>query len=387
MLWLHIGLIKTGTTTLQGALAQNRALLSQTGLFYPQSPGGNNHIDLALYASNGPGVRNLVRTSQTANVRKLKGNSPTTADGQARFRDILARRLAEEVATCGAQQVILSNEHLSARLHQPQEIQRLHDLLQPMFSSIRVVIYLRHQPDLYLSAISTMVKGGGEPRPPPTTPEESKRYNFELLLDRWAAVFGQDAMHVRLFGKGLLQDDDILSDFFHVLGRAVPAGLVRPEWKNPRLDRAAMRFLELFHQHVPKQTSFQNNADHGDIVQLLEMLPADQPFCLRPAQMQRIADAFEDSNARVARKYFGREGPLFPAAAYPAAPAGPPLTAERAVAIAAFLWRQKQAQLRRLRAGGGDAVGAAAKGDEAVRKTGARLPAARAAPRRATAKS
>ena len=46
---LHIGSGKTGTTSIQRFLAQNRARLAELGLLYPQTPGRSRHYRLSLF--------------------------------------------------------------------------------------------------------------------------------------------------------------------------------------------------------------------------------------------------------------------------------------------------------------------------------------------------
>jgi hypothetical protein len=53
-IFLHIGLEKTGTTTLQAAMAVNRQLLRRYGYVFPEGLDGfpSYHIGLGLWAAN-----------------------------------------------------------------------------------------------------------------------------------------------------------------------------------------------------------------------------------------------------------------------------------------------------------------------------------------------
>ncbi|HEX5860251.1 MAG TPA: hypothetical protein VFY58_00315, partial [Nocardioides sp.] len=49
---LHIGMGKTGTTSIQGWLHRNRERLAERGILYPASPGERRHVRLGLAMQN-----------------------------------------------------------------------------------------------------------------------------------------------------------------------------------------------------------------------------------------------------------------------------------------------------------------------------------------------
>ena len=48
--WLHIGVEKTGTTSIQSFLAANRTALRAEGRLYPIVPGAVGHLGLVAFA-------------------------------------------------------------------------------------------------------------------------------------------------------------------------------------------------------------------------------------------------------------------------------------------------------------------------------------------------
>lgn len=332
-LYLHIGTEKTGTTTLQALGSLNRALLLKNGLFYPASPGDRNHTGLAFYAADG------------AADDLVSDPSMTTKQGREQFRERFAHSLRTEVAHSKAPAVWISNEHLSSRLKGEEEVNRIAALLKPIFQTVKVVAYLRHQPELYVSFLSTSVKsGGGLDRPPPTD-TAWQYYNYELMLEKWAAAFGRENIIARVYDKRVLAKGDIIDDFFNAIGMKMPEGLVRPEVMNRRLDRATIHFLELFNQFAKRSDGNYAPVLAGDIVQALENMSNGPAFTVDPDILRRIDRLFAPSNQRVAELYFGRSSPLFPSGKFPDLPAGPPLTVTKAVSIGLELWRYKQTQL------------------------------------------
>src|SRR6187549_2996861 len=73
-----------------------------------------------------------------------------------RFQGSFAERLQREIAAAGCSKVYLSSEHLSSRVHQATQVQRIANLLQPL-GDVKVICYVRPQHELFLSANSTFI--------------------------------------------------------------------------------------------------------------------------------------------------------------------------------------------------------------------------------------
>lgn len=339
-IYLHIGTQKTGTTTLQMTGKHNRTKLAERGVLYPSSPGEINHIGLALFASGG------LRCMDLARQAGLRGQADIDA-----YQEKLPSRLRTEIAHAGMPKVWLSNEHLSSRLRTPQQLTHLADLLRGLAEEVQVIVYLRHQPEFYLSTYSMVIKVGGEKESRLPRTARTHYYNYEQMLSLWAAAFGESAIRVRVFERAALKHGDVVDDMFDLLGIGRD-GLRIPPDQNPSLDAASLQFLRLFRRHVPSLADGGPNPDYADIVRALEALPPGPKYTVPAATMRELADMFAPSNASVARRFLGRaDGKLFTPAAYDDGPGSAPITAEQAVEIAAHLWRWKQSQVTELRAG------------------------------------
>lgn len=181
-LYLHIGLEKTGTTTIQEFLEFNRKALADDGVFLPSVLGYKNHKKLAAYAFK-PGDRDIAVTSS---------NVGETAEEVSAFRDQLADQLTEEVAAARARIGIISSEDLS-RLFDPEEIQRVVDLLRPLCRKLKVVVFVRRQDLLAVSRYYSLVIGGSRDFGVfPETPDGPPRfYDFGRNIGRWVDIVGQ----------------------------------------------------------------------------------------------------------------------------------------------------------------------------------------------------
>ncbi|MEJ0048251.1 MAG: hypothetical protein WDN04_20595 [Rhodospirillales bacterium] len=338
-IYLHIGTQKTGTTTLQTVGRENREALAARGILYPEAPGTTNHIGLTLYATGGLGNRDLMRD---AGLR-----SP---EDVASYQAALPGRLRSEILASGCSKVWLSNEHLSSRVRYVEQLKQLADMLRELAADVRVVIYLRHQPEYFLSTYSMMVKAGSNKETLPPQSEREYYYNYEKMLNVWAAAFGESAITVRVFERPVLKNGDVVDDFFAIMGIERGPDLVIPTGLNPSLDARVLQFLRLFRQHVPRYVDDVPNPDHGDVAKALEAISTGPKFRVPAVTMQRIATMFAPSNARVARRFLGREdGKLFAEMTYRDDEEITQLTTEQAVEIAAHLWVYKQRQIAELR--------------------------------------
>ena len=338
---LHIGTEKTGTTSLQAALAANRDRLLRAGILYPRALGEKIHARAYAYASEGP--QDEIKTQCG-----LAG-----PESLAAFRHDLESRLADEVARTKPRKIIVSNEHLSSRLPSVSEIARLKRLLSAHCRSIRVVVYLRAQGDAHRSAYSTYIKTGGvDAFHPPSAPLLRDRYLYDLMLGRWEDVFGADAMDVRLYDPDAFPDADIVQDFADLFGGLIAGSeLAREPQKNVSLDVFTLAFLRAMNRYLPYKSGAQLSEVRGNLADLVETFASGPPFDGDAGIMMAIDAAVAESNEAVRRRYFPtRPAPLFPPTPRAgSAPAQEPEISDETVRLMAFLWEAKQAQVLQLK--------------------------------------
>jgi hypothetical protein len=333
-LFLHIGTEKTGSTSIQAAFSTNRERLAQVGMFYPRSPGKQNHVGLALYASSDPRSLNLRRSVGLADETEYQAY-------KASFRE----NFLQEIEANPCPTVCLSNEHVSSRVLALKDIERLAELLGAAADSVKVIVYLRPQHELVASAYSTSITAGSTEALLLPEGDRNPYYNYERLLSPWAEVFGQQNVMVRIYDREDFPEGDVVRDFLAALDVRIPPGFEFPTDRNPALDQKALQFLRLFNAHVPRFVDDKDNPDRGDIMGALQSLSRGPAVVLRESDALQVLALFETSNASVARRFLGRpDGVLFRRLRV-ANRAVEPLTAEDAVALASALWCRKQRQL------------------------------------------
>ncbi|MEO8927082.1 MAG: hypothetical protein ABI306_07945 [Caulobacteraceae bacterium] len=335
---LHIGVEKTGSTSVQATLSKNRQKLRAHGVLYPEALGEKNHVKAYAFASE-------------SGVDELK--SPWGLDNPAaiaRFRNQLTAQLTQEVRAARPKVFCVSNEHCSSRLLARSEIERLADLLGGLADTVKVVVYLRRQGDALRSAYSTYIKTGGTDHFDLPGPEEIKRkYDYEAILGRWAAVFGEGAMDVRLFDRETLKDGDVVADFVAGLG-INPREFILEKEMNKSLGSLGLEFLRIFNARVPYTADNAFNPLRGNIQELVEQFTSGDPYEGDGAAMSAFDETMAAGNERVRARYFpNRDGPLFAPVNRAAAVAGPEAPLEGAMALMAQVWEAKQKQVLQLR--------------------------------------
>jgi tetratricopeptide (TPR) repeat protein len=207
---LHIGLPKTGTTSIQHVFSKNReALLAQSVLF-PNSPGRLDHSLLPAAVLG----KDLDPRHFWAPI--WEGMSP--AARIERFR----REFVEELTSIPdhVRLVVISAEHCGVFLTTREAVETLAGMLRPYFSGIRILAYLRRQ-DLYIASIYNQRLRVGQLVQPSLPAGSAKNlfvYNYEALLGLWASVFGESAIQVRIFEKASLLRGDVVDDFIEACG-------------------------------------------------------------------------------------------------------------------------------------------------------------------------
>ncbi|WP_428311545.1 hypothetical protein [Hydrocarboniphaga sp.] len=332
--YLHIGMPKTGTTTIQAFLERNRDLLASRGVIVPRATGSQNHRKLTAYALD---------DTELDHTRRMLGL--LSADKVAQFRLKLDRKLSAEAAGWPAgNSIVVSGENMS-QLRQPAELMRLRDLLSPLTAGqIKVVIYLRRQDLFYLSSYSQHIKAGGTRHWSEMVGDAKKRlYDYTRFLKPWAEHFGEANIVVRPFERSQFAKQDLLSDFLSVIGLdGELSGFDIPETQNQSLDAQTAEYLRLMNPQFPRYIDDVVNLSRRELVRAMEAISTGPKLRMAPEFAHSFLSQFSGSNAEVARRYLGREdGFLFREKPDDCGESAPQLSVDQAISISAKLWAFK----------------------------------------------
>jgi hypothetical protein len=286
-LWLHIGTKKTGTTSLQHFLRANARVLAQQGVLVPDCFGATE-------------ARLLTRIFRT------KDEPDLASEPWPRFVNAVA-----EAKAAGMKSAIISAESLVDLSR--RQVAVLAETVKPLFSGVKVILYVRRQDRVAVSHYSTALKGGGVPDKP-----FSERFGptrravlYGSLVKDWERSFGRKSMIVRRFDPKLLVDGDLIADFCDVTGlkRSALSDWKRENEALPGISAVFLRSLNL----IDKSNEQLLRPIRARLVHALEQ--ADRrPLALpKPsrAEMEAFLQIFDEQNELVRRRYFPEEAALF----------------------------------------------------------------------------
>ncbi|WP_238364663.1 hypothetical protein [Mesobacterium pallidum] len=290
-LYLHIGYHKTGSTSVQTWMDQNRQQLAHAGLYYPET----QRDETRNYHG-----KHLHLYSQISAAHKEGG------DLRAALRSIFAPYV-EEIEAAGCPAAILSEESFSGM--GPKVIEAM-DVLNDHFD-VRVVAVLRRQDEFLQSFYHQSIKTG---------PQRDfahfilgghwNRIHYDAALDRWAAVFGREGMLVRSYDKDK-RSGGLMQGFLDmVLGTP---GLVTAEERQWNASTPSICY-EIVRQCYRDGYSFD---DAFALRKLIDTTVRSSPKLrnaevfkrqyLTPNIRANVREMFAESNARTCETWFGGE--------------------------------------------------------------------------------
>lgn len=259
--FLHIGLEKTGTTTIQRTFVRNKEYFESIGFRYPVFNGEENHVALYNYSK----AENVIDE-----LRIYAGLK--TADDVTEFRKSFRKDMVSRLGNYEGT-VVFSNEHLSSRLSGPDALVRLKDLLSLITDDVTVVLYLRNVEDFVVSTYSTAVKCGETKSIGDFCQDLSLfRYQFDKVITNWSAIFGAENLVIREFSRSALVNGDIFDDFASVIGMEYDKSRLNLKSENESLTHLQAEFLRRFNMREPLIKDGAYNKARGNIVDVLMSL-------------------------------------------------------------------------------------------------------------------
>lgn len=283
-LLLHIGLPKTGTTSIQETLLTNRERLLEQGILYPAA---------GLW---GPGHAALA-SSYINPERRALGVYARAQDHHA-----ILRQIRRETLEAGCERVIISAEALSDL--NTAEIAQFVEDWSPHYA-IEVVACLRRQDHLAEALIAQNGRVGNRQFfAAGPLDRDLSIYNSQAILRGWADLIGAD----RVTAFEYSTNGDVVADFLEATGLGQLEYEARPR-RNERLHRFATDF-------ILNHTTLQFGV--GAYFQVLEELinyaaqhdaPVEYRYVLSPQDRAALLERYAAINEATAQQYF--DGELF----------------------------------------------------------------------------
>jgi len=287
---LHIGAEKTGSTSIQQALAADREVIAARGILYPRLFGRPHHTQLATAATN-PNPNNVHQ------IVELESHGVDQPAYQAR----LASSLREEKAAGRFDQMIVSSEHFHSRLTRLAAIQRLFDMVDVAPQDTRVIVYLRRQDRLAVSLYSTKLKLGSTDELFQESKDLPYYFCFDRLLANWARFVDPSRITVRLFEKGRMAGGDVVTDFYDVAGLDLTPS--RQPHANRSLSQQQVLFLKRFNAMFPQVVDGRINEERGSVFKAIRNVGLGESFRPPKQAAEEFYALYRAGNAEVRANY------------------------------------------------------------------------------------
>lgn len=337
---VHIGTEKTGSTAIQHYLASNQEVLNEGySVLVPTALGSGTSVNLAA----------ACQTSEVPDSLRRMRSLASREDVLSYFYQ-LQQTLAKEIESKRPKRLLLSCENFSSRLKTNEDIERLRSFLAPLTTQVRIIVYLRRQEDMIVSSHSTKIRNGFQGRfnyPPPG--RERPDAHYHLLLDRWATVFGDRNVTVKLYETDRLINGDIVDDFCACV--SIPGNLSRSVARqNVSPDANTLELMRQINVYVPHVIDNKPNPLRKGLIDVLSGISNAPSSPESPPPPAEFLARFEEGNRKVAARWFADDTTvpetLFkeaPRAEGVAEPAG--LDAQRLIETCAELWNYSQTQV------------------------------------------
>lgn len=297
MLWIHIGMPKTGTTALQGWLHANPDLLAHHGVRYLVSGRDRGTGRALLICHNAMAV---------AMTRAWQGTPEAEAEA-----------MAAECREHSGGHTILSSEMFFGRDLAPLQARYLSRIEEP----VRVVAYLRRLDDFLeadykqraKNALPTGGVGGYVAGRLKQIAADPDYMNFEIEFERIRAQLPGAEIVPRLYSREEMAGGNIITDFLSLFGVPSEEVTLPERASNRSLSRVASEALGLFDDKAGYDKKARRRL--GRALQVsgdARLFASGDVFTAE--ERAEVNSAFEARNAGFRAAYFPERERLFPPA-------------------------------------------------------------------------
>lgn len=303
---VHIGMRKTGSTTLQAYLFQNKQALASQGFRY--------HLNASRHRPQWE-----YPFAALAQVNRLpRGHRVRVTYGARTVEE--ARRTTEPAITMlktfpnvfSEPVALFSSEFITDLLDATDAIEAFDSLFAEVFDETHYVMYFRQPSEFILSEHSLRVRNGWDDTLDELIDAEKNRASLFETANQWASVVGRERLTVRLFDPDFMVDGDLLSDFCAVCG-IEPTGMQQVPRMNEALTHTGVEVLRALNTKVSVLRSDETrNPSRTALPHRVSELTTDGPkLAFLPQQLERVEQAVRGDMEQLRRSFFPDRERLF----------------------------------------------------------------------------
>lgn len=304
---LHIGIPKTGTTSIQKALYEERDSLSAQGVYLLKGLGVPNNKGFSSAFESYP------------NSYSWQGNHSQQSWKRMTKESIDAFRREVQDASQDHHTVLVTSEQMSRR-YRETNIKQLGEVLLPLFSEFSVVCTVRDQiyaiPSLYWLSVRTGVEKRNLADYCRQVGVFQPHLHYDELADVWGSVFGRNNLAFTVFQES--KKWDAVQDFFSsvvTVSRQPNSPTISPR-RNKSGSIPQTRLLRLMNQTYPffnedsPESRKSLKSRKRKAVRFTSFLGALPGNVLDDELAREVVSHFRESNTRFAQSFLNAHYPF-----------------------------------------------------------------------------
>lgn len=309
---VHMGLPKTGTTSLQVWLRRNGRALQERGVSYnrlhlPDMKRRQANVELGIGQVHEAGILHPhTQTRRYYGLTDMSAQSKVAATYLAHFQ--------RRVKKIGGDFWVFSSEDLGSLTKSPEMAAALDRWMKHTFDEVHYVVYLRRQEDMLLSRYSQVLRHG-DTRTLDQFVSANANLDYHAVPNALSEGVGRDRFSLRLLEPDFLTDGDLIADFAGVAGFD-HRNLVTPPRRNEAFSVPAAEFMRQANLRWPvSDPSFQRPTPilRHMSNRLTRHYPEFRKLRLTQTQIDLIRAENSESNGALRAAYFPERDDLFPA--------------------------------------------------------------------------
>jgi len=288
-IYLHIGVEKTGTTSVQRLLNRNRKAFREEGVYVPTS---FDHSVLAVLAY-GEGKEDDL------NIRYGIKNETD----KEHFMNILKKELLIAREDNRIKSIIMSSEHLQSRLG-ITEAEKLIGYLRSIELEVNAIVFVRKPIEIAISLMCSQLKGGSKLDtrvPDPYEPYIQKLCNHKDTIETWTRLTGRERINIVKYREG-----EVIKEFLKACGiqrrNLYENGSINV---NRKINMEGCELLAYVNKRLPEIAADNTiNPTRGNMGQYIEKIFSKPPFITASeAEVLSYESAFRDSDVWLEEKH------------------------------------------------------------------------------------
>lgn len=288
---LHIGTEKTGTTSVQNFLAQNREVLLQHQVVYP-----------------------ILGQRKDAHFELVNELHPL--DNNGRYMEFLPPlqhpvghlwgKLKECIERHKDKTIVLSAEHFSSRLRE-QGLGYIRNFFDELNIKPEIIVFLRPQDEYIESTYSTFIKAGGTKtfsQVFDSYQNQPLRYDYSQLLRLWSGYFGKENVSVIPYQKSTGDARKQVLNAINITQHE-QFDFSQSQSMNRKWGRDMLELARICNSKYTNLSPTEKNTFLAKCSNLLPAKPGER--LMTSDQSKEVKSFFASSNEVVAESYFSKK--------------------------------------------------------------------------------